>query len=334
MTGWIAALFFAASMARAQNLPPPDLEFERYAEAVVDAARDSRDARVLMAAASFAADLPWRKAEPSLARRRDALVERAKRLGSDDPVVWWVIGTDYPTAAMPQREHAARRLRELAPNNALGWLMHAGDRDDTAASLARAARSNRFDQYDGEYVRALHAAASAVPPPPAAVARARASRATDPAQQAHLDIALTKWLAHGIPHLRALPEHCGDALVLEGSQLDDCIAIGRLMANRSRSVLAQRLGTRLLLARLPEGAERRAATATRRRLDWMVEKQMSLVTATGWPASIRRWLDPGADELSVLHATLEENGLALEPPPGWRSQFESVPMVTPAGADY
>ena len=309
---WAAGLLFAASLLRAAEPQAPDAEFERYADAVVQAAQASRDARVLVAAASFAPPSP----------RRDAMLEAAMRFGADDPVVWWVIATDRHGEA--RAEAAVQRLRELAPNNAVGWLMPAGPQ--AGPDLARAARSNRFDQYEGDYVRAMHAAARAVPAPASEVAHLRAAGHAEPERLAHLAVALGKGLANAWPHLRVLTEHCGDALPLEAARRDECIAIARLMANRSGSSVAQRWGTRLLVARLPPGEERRAAAAQRRRLDWLIEKQAALAAESDYPRGALRWLDPAADEMTALRAVLQESGLPLEPPAGWRSQFETVPV--------
>lgn len=341
--GWVA-LLFAAAIAGAAERPDEDLdaaqsaqlaerfagEFAAYAETVLDAARDTRNARVAIAAAAFAAHNPWRETAPALAARRDALVARARALGADDPVVWWVLASDWPGLPPRERERAVRHLRQLAPNNAAGWLLVADDADDTDANFLRAAQSNRFDLYEGEYVRALHAAASLVPAPEFALEQTKTSEAVEREAQARLIVALGKWTAHALPPLREVNERCNGTLALSGSRLQECLALSRLMANRSRNVLLQRVGTTLLLARSPQGDERSAVEAARRRLDWMLERSAPLASGEGWAISARRWLDPDGDEFAVTRTLLERHGVPLEPPAGWRSQSRAVLPALPA----
>ena len=246
-------------------------------------------------------------------------------------MVWYVLALDCPlSAAACARADAVRRLRAVAPNNALGWVMDAGPGDDADLRFARAVQANRFDTYEGEFMRALYEAARLAPPPPGLLADVRASSTASPEQMAPMVLALGRWLAKALPPLAEPSQRCRTGVALEGQARADCIALGRLLSNRSRNVLAQRLGARLLVERLPDGQERRDAEAALRRLHWLAEKQMELAAVEEYPASLLYWLHATADELAVTRAMLRENGIPEEPPPNWQSRSQSVlPALSP-----
>lgn len=320
----ISVLLAFAVSAAAAEVPKRDPAFERYIEAVVDAAAGSRDARTLVAAASFAADLPWQPAGPALARKRDALGARAMQLGADDPVVWFVLAADCPLSKHAcEAAHAVARLREVAPNNALGWLLQApGDEND--ANFARATGANRYDTYEGEFVRALFEAASAVAPPEHVVAQVRAAGVAAPQRVAHVVLALGVAMTKGWPQLGIVNQRCGASHAREGAPREACIALARLMLNRSRDELAQRIGGRILVDRLPDGQERSDVIQKRRHGDWLNEKELEILGRDVYPASLLNWLHAGADRQSVRRAMLSENGVRPEPPAGWQPSASSV----------
>lgn len=317
-------MLLAALVVRAQEVPPRDAEFESYARAVIDAAGDSRNARVLLAAASFAGDILLQDKDAALAAQRDALIARAQALGGDDPVVWWVLATDWPSLAPGERARAVRRLRELAPNNALAWLLDGGDDSSLAVDFSRAARSNRADAYDGEWLRALYEAANDVPPPASMLVEFSVSDAEESDLRAHFAIAMGRWIAHALPHLGAYVASCGKDAAPTGARLEECIAIARLMAHRSRNLLMQRLALRVLMKRLPEGDEKQRLSALQRRIDWQTERQVEILSQASWPQGIDTWLEASADETSVLRTMLEANGVPFDPPPGWRAREHIV----------
>lgn len=322
----------ASAQAQDAALPPPDPAYDRYVEAVIDAAGASRNPRVMVAAASFAADNPFRTPwPPALANKRDALAARAIRLGADDPVVWFVLAANCPLSPTAcAQSQAIARLREVAPNNAVGWLLQAPG-DDADANFARAASANRFDTYQGERVRALFEAASAVPAPDAFVAEVRAAGVAAPARVAHVALALGVAMSGSIEPFGEANQRCGAGRALQGSERETCIALGRLMLNRSRHDLAQRLGATFLGLRLPDGQERLDARETVRRLDWQRDRQIALFERDAYPASLLNWLHASADEQSVRRAMLSENGIPADPPPGWQRDTRSVLPAAPGG---
>jgi hypothetical protein len=305
-------------------------ELERYAGTVIDAAQGSRNPRVLIAAASLAL-IPFHEVEPALAARRDELVARATRLGGDDPLVWWLLASDWQGLPPERRADAVQRLRRLVPNNAFAWLLAADNAGDADADFVRTAQANRIDVYEGEYVRALYAAASAVPAPAFMLAHAGTSDADEPQRDTRLHMALHKWMERVLPPLDSLLKRCNGTLSLAGARLEQCLALSRLMVNRSRNMLMQRLGTSLLLQRLPPGKERDAVEAARRRLDWMQEQSTALM-GDEWPAGVERWLEPDGDEFTATRAMLEAHGIPLDPPSGWRSRSQPV-LPAPPPAD-
>lgn len=329
----VAAVFaLAAGEVPVAEPPAPDPAYERFVEAVIDAARDSRNPRVLLGAASFAPDAGVHAPSAALARKRDALGVRAMRLGADDPVVWFILAMDCPLSeSVCEAAQAVANLRRVAPNNALGWLLEAPG-DDVRANFARAAAANRYDDYEGEFVRALFEAASAVPPPGFFVAEVRAAGVAAPERIAHVALALGVAQAQAQSPMQMVVQRCRDGHGRAGSEREACIALGRLLLNRSRDELAQRLGVRLLEERLPDGQERSDALAVRRRLDWLREKEMEVYARDAFPASLMNWLHAGADRQSVLRAMLSENGIPAEPPSGWQYRASSI-LPPAAGAD-
>lgn len=308
---------------------PRDPAYDRFVEAVIDAAEDSRNPRVLLGAASFATDTPWHAWPAAVARKRDALGARAMRLGADDPVIWYLLAVDCPLSKPAcEAARAVENLRRVAPNNAIGWMLPAAG-DDAGANFARAAGANRYDDYEGEFVRALFEAASAVEPPASFIADVRAAGVAAPRRIAHVALALGVSMAKAHPQMQVLLANCSDGNGLQGSGREACIAIGRLLLNRSRDELAQRLGTTLLLARLPHGQERSDVVAARRRLDWLREKELEVYSRDAYPASLMNWLHAGADRQSVTRAALSENGIPAEPPAGWQYRASSIVPAAP-----
>ena len=173
-------------------------------------------------------------------------------------------------------------------------------------------------------MRALFEAASAVSPPNRLVAEVRAAGAAAPERIAHVALALSVAIAKASPQLDRVLDRCSDRHASDGSPREACIALGRLMLNRSRDELAQRLGIRMLLKRLPDGQERADVLAMRRRLDWWQEKSLEVLNDDAYPASLLNWLHAGADGFTVLRAMLSENGIPAEPPAGWQRRASSV----------
>jgi hypothetical protein len=95
------------------------------------------------------------------------------------------------------------------------------------------------------------------------------------------------------------------------------------------NVLSHGLATHMLLRSLPPGEERRAVERERARLQWQMSAAIELDTppagsgatidTAATQALLRAWREPGATELGVLRRRLERAGVALDPPPDWRS---------------
>jgi hypothetical protein len=289
-----------------------------YQEQVLDAASAAHSPRVLAAAAALAFELGNASA-PSLTAKREALIERAARLGVDDPVVWRILtGQGF---GVPPKTHAqaVRRLRQLAPNNAVGWLLIADEDDDGDANFVRAAHSNRIDLYEGEIVRAMYAAGNLVPIPSFILETATAMDPERREMHMHLQFAVESTKMQSRVWLRAFDERCNARRELSGEPLQECLALARLMVNRSRNPQLQDAGLALLARRLPPGEERSAAEADRRRLDWLRAQDIALTARDPTPASALLWLESHGDEPGVMRALLEQHGVPLQPPAGWRS---------------
>jgi hypothetical protein len=315
---WILMAALAAMPAHAENARPSDAEYDRFAERVVEAAASSRDARVLMAAAAFGEGLP------AMASKVDALYARALVLGVDDPVVWWIAASECPASdALCDGPAAARRLRELAPNNAASWLFDAGEGDDLDARVAKAAGAVRFDAYDGELVRAFHAAATLAPAPASFVDEAAKTGPGTAMQRVHVALALGKWMAQALPPFGDMVGRCraNDVRTELGRHCDE---LDHLLLDHSNNVLARRIGSARLLARLAPGRERNDIEMQRRRLDWLQAAALDAAGNEAYPAALLHWLQPNANEFTVMLATLEDEGIPPEPPPHWRSDRQPV----------
>lgn len=97
----------------------------------------------------------------------------------------------------------------------------------------------------------------------------------------------------------------------------------------------------MLLRLLPPGTERDAVGRARERLEWQIQASGALLSPSDGKARmtdtaavlelLALWRAPGASELGVMRQQLEAAGVALDPPPDWRS-WRSI-EVAPAAAD-
>src|SRR5688572_11379500 len=138
----LGLLCSAPLLAATQNATPIDGEespvqhaqleaSHRYLSDVALTLSRSPEPRRLIAAAQFIAHLDrfWPEhsgpvpASSSLRLSVDALVSDALRLGSDDPLLWWIVATDCPASpAVCNAPRALTRLRQIDSDNAAVWL--------------------------------------------------------------------------------------------------------------------------------------------------------------------------------------------------------------------
>lgn len=282
-------------------------------------------------------------AQPRAGRHRlsaDTLVEQARRLGSTDPWIWWILATDCPGTTACDAAESTRRLRKLAPSNGAVWVLtsHPDEASDASSShvlagatghLAHIAAASRFDLYLGESMRAYLDALEQIPLPDEPVMDASTFDAVPSHDATRGLLAYGLVMAQPLPPLGDLALLCSNEFAekLGKSHREHCVAAMRTIWREADSVPSERLASRRLLQLLPAGPERDAALRASHRSAWQMENWMSLQQADGAnpPRSSGRhaaetfelWRQPGATELDVMRQQLEAAGIPLDPPVHW-----------------
>lgn len=217
------------------------------------------------------------------------------------------------------RLRAAQRWLGADPQNLAPLLMRGGNAD---VLLSDARTATRFDLGMLDQVRWMQAALLRTPP----TASERAALADDDefVAQEHAAIqAMGLWAAIAIPGLQSLMEGCDtDALRASTSRAQDCRHVGRLMAEHSDTQLGTMIGLALLDRTAQSAAERADMQARRRTLDWRNlewgRASMDL-PRDGAPQLVRFLADPSIrTESDLVARALQEAGIPLEPPAGWK----------------
>jgi hypothetical protein len=262
---------------------------------------------------------------------RDALLKRAMAAAPDDALVQWVAVMRLSPGAV---ESAAplRRLQLLEPDNAAVWLetlIPAQKRNDAAGVdrvLNRMASSGRFDGHFIDLSRALLDVYQRTPPAAAVAAQDDPFRSARAAPYAYA-AAITS--ATALPAFQDLLNACRvDPRTGANAQRSiDCAAAGRLMAARSDTLLASRIG--LTLLRLSRTFSDEDVSQARTQ-DWLREQfTAKLLAAAGSPDESSAedmityqadWMQTGS-EVEAMRRAVARAGTPVTPPDDWTDKL-------------
>lgn len=255
---------------------------------------------------------------------RDALIARASASADADAFVQWFAASyahDDEASA-----DALRALQSLEPGNGMVWLLtlgtatQAGNAQGVSAAVTRMATATRFDDRSGELVVEWLRAGDRHPRHLRDVVNAQAGgdRAAAP-------------IVRAIAHASALAIPAGQSLLsacragADGTRvvsLDECSAVGRLLAGESNTLVSRAMGIALL--RITDDP---LLADQERRFAWLNESALRLPDVAADPAHARRleadWREVG-HEIGVLERQLARLGLPLEPPADWQPAARSV----------
>ena len=243
--------------------------------------------------------------------RRDA----AARAGNDVLAnALLAYGADEATRLRAAQRWLGNDSQNLAP-----LLVRGGGVD---ALLADARVATRFELGMLEQVRWMQAALLRTPPTPAERAAFAEAGEFVPAEHAAIT-AMGLWAAVAFPGFDPLMQGCDvDALAANATRARDCRHIAGIMANGSDTQLGEMLGLALLERLATTQTERAEVQARRRSFDWrMLEwgRATAALPRDGAAQFVRLLADPSVrTEADLIARALQEAGIALEPPAGWR----------------
>jgi hypothetical protein len=208
----------------------------------------------------------------------DEIVEREQAIASlldrafekaPDSAFGWYVATLYCAGERPEAcpKDAARRLTEVDPSNGYAWLLLATTQSGDAAyaSLRRAARSERFDDYlAATYAAYAHAFEDSKVKPPQLVARP--ARVLAPRARVERVVAQVQSMAMPFPALYNFVNLCRPERIQgrDHATRDDCIEVGTRMARMKGGLITNMVGVAVVrrLARgTPLEAEMKALRA-------------------------------------------------------------------------
>lgn len=269
----------------------------------------------------------------------DTLLQRAIERGANDPVVWWEVANACRVSpGLCAVDDPVLRLRALAPSNAAVWIrprLGVAPAGEAEERLARIAAASRYDTYLGERVRAWTVAQQGVPVPPELL------DVVGPDQTlARGVLAFGYVMADVVTDLSELRGLCGaPALVAAGaSRESSCRAALDRALGKSDSLLSYYAVWSVRHALETDPAARAALERARAAFEWQFAAMVELtlagdpkVSQAAQAEQFNFWLAPGATEFTVLRELLQAHGVALTPPPGWRSA-RAIEPASPAGS--
>lgn len=343
---WICVLWcFAAAAAHAQA-PAPDgaqdagdvaaMEAQgdahrAYASRVAAGLSRNGDARALafaalldrMASAPTGDAMPAGDAPSTRASRdphADAQVRAAATQAGDDVVAnLLVIAAAGEDGDASLRDASARRWQAADAGNLLPLLFLSMPVD---ALLVEARRATHADMPMYETVRWMASAYLRHPPTADELALLSSGEGQSVADVASL-MAMGLWSATVAPDYEALMQACrDDALRATPTRAADCRHVATLLADRAGSALDRSIGLAMLDSLARDAAERSAIDARRLHMDWQMLEwgRVAAQQPDGGAAQFVRLLsDPAVrTEQQLLERVLQEAGVPLAPPAGWR----------------
>jgi len=284
------------------------------------------DAPPLLAAALMATPDADDKSRPA-ALKTPALLAKAQKFGTDEPLVWWVTaGVQCHAAkkACPEIE-TLQQLERTDAQNAAVWALafaHAqAAKDDTTAraALTSAAQATQYDDHFGALIAVVDTAAGILPISEEIVrAAGQGSVSTE-----GFKLTYAAGIAASLPQpgLRAIVETCKGA-ASDASLAADCVAVAQKIADCG-SLITRGYGIALLAELAPAGAQHENANGRARTQAWLTQRIGELgERLAGDPRLTKVYLDALAQrgqEIDAVQAVLGKQGIALEPPADWKA---------------
>lgn len=254
-----------------------------------------------------------------IAAERDRLMARADAALMDDPALLGMRLSCHDNA--PEQEHCdarRQRLAELDPHNAytaIALMSAAWSRKDDAGFFEAAALGAKADHYTPALptvLASLKRRFEAIPE----VAVPGLQRHQDGIPMAGMTaMALTAAVA--LPAYQGFSEPCRSA---EGELRSHCLAIARRMFEHDAVAIDVMIAAGVLQA-VGDEADREAASARKRQIDWLMRQVMAVETGPDQPglAERERYFESCATrgEIPAMRELLQARGIALEPPKGW-----------------
>ncbi len=296
-----------------------------YQASVFDALRHSPAPRDW--ALASVAGLTFDKQTGAADSGRNALLERALAAAPDDALVQWIAVMRLHAAAV---ESAAplRRLQLLEPDNAAVWLetlTQAQKRNDAPGvdrALNRMASSSRFDGHFIDLSRAFLDAYQRAPPAASVAPQDDPFRSARAAPYAYA-AAITA--ATALPAFQDLLNACRiDPRTGANAQRSiDCAAAGRLMAARSDTLIANRIGLSMLRVSHTFSDDDVSRARTQ---DWVREQfTAKLLASAGSPDESAAedmityhtdWFETGS-EVEAMRRAVARSRIPITPPDDW-----------------
>lgn len=308
----------ALSATHASDRPEPDASarksaWDAYLHRVAAQLARSGSGRDL-AFAAILVHLPPR--DQSAGNPAGSWAQAALERAGQDALAYQLLASKTPEADSELRAEAARRWLALEPHN-LSALMQ---QSQGAQELLVAARDSRYaDMHVYEGVRWMQSVILRHLP----TAQELQALDDNPSYSAEEGAAITAmgiWAAFALPGYRTLLDACKpEALAQAPTRESDCRHVAHVLVERSSSLLDQGigLGMQRRLARTP--AERAAAQARRRQLDWLMHESAPLGMQSGGTPFVRLLADPSIhSEQQLMERLLKDAGRPLQPPPGWK----------------
>lgn len=326
----VAAAPASAQMLAPQYDPPspeltPEQKVAQFHHDEINLLALRGDAHSLLAAALMATPDVDDASRP-VALKTPALLARAQKVGTDDPLVWWVsAGVECHDAkkACPSTE-TLQQLEKTDAQNAAVWALafaharQAKDETTARAALTSAAQAAHYDDHFGALI-ALVEDATGILPINEDILRAsgQGSVSTD-----GFRLTYAAGVAASLPQsgLRAIVEACKGA-ANDAALAADCVSVAQKIAD-SGSLITRDLGLKLLTGLPSAAGQQDAAKARLRTQAWQTQRIGELGDRLANDARLTHvYLDALAQrgqEIDGVEAVLRNQGVAAEPPEDWQ----------------
>jgi hypothetical protein len=268
--------------------------------------------------------------ETSTGPERDALLKRAVDAAPGDALVQWIAARRRVDGAIDAiAADALQGLRSKEPDNAAVWLhdlIAAQKRKDASAvdeALHRMATAGRFDGHLTDLAQAIvevyqRTPAPALPPTPGTAFLQSPSVLP-------YTIAMAAASAIALPAFQDLVAACqiDPATGANASRKADCAAVGRLIAARGDTVIANHLGMAVLRV---SNTFSNDDVLLAREMDWVFDRSSATMTALessrdpsvgdALVAYMTDWFATG-NEIEAMRRAVVRSGGAVTPPDDW-----------------
>lgn len=289
---------------------------------------------------------------------RDAAIARGAQSGIDDPLVLWLAYTvsgDEPAL----RRSLLQRWMSVEPDNLLPRMValepeRGAQIGPEGYPLPQAffdglPAAGRFDQHYADMLRLVLAAVRRSPPGETLMQALQqlnvgiyGNGVTD-ADDYALEMGSMLWASGPAGQYRPLVLGCdAKRMASFADRRKDCRLLGRILHDRSDTIIGQIFGTLLLRLAAADAAEREAAGRLRRRLDWLLDRSRAIADHPSTRSEGTLPLLLGKEpltEVKLLEAGLRAAGVQVEPPSCWTSRYrfpderEAEQQAEPGRAD-